>query len=361
MKRRSGVALAVLAIVALFGAGLFLHFREDLGGLGAAGPELVVLGFDDQFPGAHRPAYFRPFTSETNVRVRDITYDGDYEHLKEWLKDEAPDVVQVDGSVLLRGVREDLFLPIDYQIVGKDDLLPQAVHEFGVGTDVYAIALGWNRKKLPEGSSAPKSWADFWDVKKYPGGRSLIKSPRFALEIALMADGVPLADVYQDGKLDVDRAFRKLDELKPHVKEWWTVAREPVQLLSGGDLTMAAARGEWLSIPAHVENPTVELTWNQAVMGIDYWAVPRAARNPDQAMRFIDYANLSHRQATFATVLPLGPVNPRAFGHIESGVGRRLNTHPQNLSRQVFLDQVWWAEHDEELTKRFDRWVQGEK
>src|SRR5262249_10168466 len=154
---------------------------------------------------------FRPFTSETDVRVRETTYDGKYEHLQARLKGEgAPDVVQVDDRALSRGVREELFLPIDYVAVRKGDLLPQAAHEFGVGTDVHAIALGWNPSKLPEGSPAPKSWSDFWDVKKYPGGRSLPKSPRSTLEIALMADGVAPKDVYENGKLDVDRAFRKL-------------------------------------------------------------------------------------------------------------------------------------------------------
>ena len=92
-------------------------------------------------------------------------------------------------------------------------------------------------------------------------------------------------------------------------------------------------------------------------MGVDYWAVPRAARNPEGAMRFIAYANLSHRQATFATILPLGPVNPRAFGHMEPGVARRLNTHPDNLRQQVFLDAPWWAEHEEEVARRFARWL----
>src|SRR5262249_22768903 len=182
------------------------------------------LGLDDQFPGAQRTAYFRPFTSETNVRIRDTIYDGDYEQLKARVKDENPDGVPVVRSVLLLGGRGEPVLTIVYYLLGKDGLLPQAAHEFGVGTDVYAIALGWNAKKLPEGSSAPKSWSDFWDVKKYPGGRALKKSPRFTLEIALMADGVAAGDLYKDGKLDVGRAFRKLDEIKPHVKERWNDA-----------------------------------------------------------------------------------------------------------------------------------------
>src|SRR5262245_25507028 len=164
MKRTQGLVLAALAVVVVAGVGLFLYFR---GGLGLGGRELVVLGFAGDFPDAQRPAYFRPFTSETEVRIRETTYDGTYEDLEARLKGRAPDVVQVDAAALLRGGRDGLFLPIDYAVVKRGDLLPQAAHEFGVGTDAYSVALGWNRKKLPEGAAAPKSWADFWDVKKY--------------------------------------------------------------------------------------------------------------------------------------------------------------------------------------------------
>jgi putative spermidine/putrescine transport system substrate-binding protein len=360
MKRRRGLALVVLVLVAAVAVGLFLHFRGDinLGNVVGSGSELAVLGFGDEYPEAQRRAYIRPFTSETEIRIKEATYDGDYADLKGRLTgDSVPDVVQVDSSALMRGVKEDMFQPIGYGVVNKSELIPQAAHEFGVGTAVYSIALGWNPSKLPKGSLAPKSWSDFWDVKKYPGGRSLKKSPRFTLEIALMADGVSSKDLYKDGKLDVDRAFRKLDELKPHVKLWWTDAREPIRLLTAGEVVMAATRGERLSEAAHQEQPTVELTWNQGVMSLEFWAVPKAAHNPDQAMRFIAYANQSDRQATFATLLPLGPVNPKAFGHIEGGVARSLNSHPQNLSKQVFLDASWWAEHEEEIGKRFEKWL----
>jgi putative spermidine/putrescine transport system substrate-binding protein len=356
MNRRRGLVLAALAVVAAAGVGLFLHFYYGRGGPGS--PDLVVLGFGDGFPEAQRKAYFRPFASETSVRVRNATYDGDYAQLKARLSGEGPpDVVQVDASGLAKGVWEGLFLPIDYGVVGKSDLLPQAAHKFGVGTDVYSVALGWNPDQLSEETPAPTSWSDFWDMEKYPGGRSLKRSPRFTLEIALLADGVAPEDLYKDGKLDVDRAFRKLDQLKPHVKLWWTDARDPVRLLARGKVGMAAARGERLSEAAYQEDRAVRLTWSQAVAGVDYWAVPRTARNPVEAMRFIAYANLSHRQATFATILPLGPVNPRAFSHLEPGVARRLNAHPENLRQQVFLDPQWWAEHEEEVTRRFARWL----
>src|SRR5262245_14901898 len=116
MNRTRALLLVALAVVVAAGVGLFLYFR-------GAGRELVVLGFAGGFPDAQRPAYFRPFTSETEIRIRETTYEGDHEGLEARLKGKAaPDVVQVDAAALLRGVREELFLPIDYAVVKKGDL-----------------------------------------------------------------------------------------------------------------------------------------------------------------------------------------------------------------------------------------------
>ncbi|NJL18453.1 MAG: ATP-binding protein [Nitrospira sp.] len=51
-------------------------------------------------------------------------------------------------------------------------------------------------------------------MKSFPGQRSVRKHPIYALEMALIADGVPMDKLYP---IDVDRAFKKLEELKPHV------------------------------------------------------------------------------------------------------------------------------------------------
>src|SRR4029077_3758347 len=42
-------------------------------------------------------------------------------------------------------------------------------------------------------TSTPKTWADFWNVAKWPGKRGLWYGPQETLEVALMADGVPPA------------------------------------------------------------------------------------------------------------------------------------------------------------------------
>lgn len=51
----------------------------------------------------------------------------------------------------------------------------------------YGIA--WNKGK--QGSApVPKTCAQFWDTKSFPGKRSLRGRADFVLEIALVADGV---------------------------------------------------------------------------------------------------------------------------------------------------------------------------
>ena len=77
---------------------------------------------------------------------------------------------------------------------------------------------------------SPNSWADFWDVKKFPGPRALGAEVTFARNLPCS----PTASPYKLYPIDVERAFRKLAEIKPHVKVWWKHGDQPIQLLSQG-------------------------------------------------------------------------------------------------------------------------------
>ena len=78
---------------------------------------------------------------------------------------------------------------------------------------MWSTGLSYDANVLEE---APTSWADFWDTKKFPGKRALRRGPKYALEFALMADGVAPKDVYEvlGTPEGVDRALAKLDEIK---------------------------------------------------------------------------------------------------------------------------------------------------
>ncbi len=83
--------------------------------------------------------------------------------------------------------------------------------------DVVATCVAWNTKNVKP-AQVPHTWAELWDLKRFSGQRGMWKQPYQVMEIALMADGVPLDKLYP---LDVDRALKSLDRIKPEIF-WWT-------------------------------------------------------------------------------------------------------------------------------------------
>ena len=89
------------------------------------------------------------------------------------------------------------------------------VRDYGITSYSLGTNLVYRKDKFPNGG--PQSWADFWDVKKFPGSRCFYDRSFSCLAFALLADGVPADKLYP---MDVDRAFRKMSEIKPHIKVW---------------------------------------------------------------------------------------------------------------------------------------------
>lgn len=354
MKLGAVAFVLTLAITGLIGC------KEKTAEKAPAKQEITVLSFGGEFTDAQRFAYFSPFEKETGIKVTDTSYNGEYGKLKATVESgNVPwDVVDIDASALMRGIKENLYMPINYKIVDKAELLPDAINDYAVATDFYSVSLGYNTKSFPEGKPQPADWKDFWNVKKFPGARCLKKDPRFTLEIALLADGVPMQDLYgKDGGLDLDRAFKSLDKIKPYVKVWWTSGHQPIQLLSDGEVAMVAAFGARLWNAQHKDKKPVAMTWNQGIIDIEYFAVLKGAKKPDLSMKFINFASTAEHQAEFPKHLPLGPVNKKAFEKMGPALAKELNTYPDNLKKQAFLNAKWWAEHESEVIEKWNAWL----
>ena len=91
---------------------------------------------------------------------------------------------------------------------------------------VYSTTFGYRTDKV--GSSKPTTIADVFDLKKFPGKRSLEKKPINNLEWALIADGVAAEKVYEtlSTSAGVDRALATSDSPSLSIVET-TQRREP--------------------------------------------------------------------------------------------------------------------------------------
>ncbi len=174
-----------------------------------------------------------PFTKATTLAVQTREWDGTLELLRARKDPEAGvDLVLTRGDRLLTGCDEGVFEKLDWSAIGgKEHYLPAAVSDCGVGFITSSTVLAWDRAK----SAATPTWADFWDVAKIPGKRGLQRGPRTNLEIALLADNVPPGDIYRVLRTSegIERAFRKLDQIKPYAV-WWETDADAVRILGSG-------------------------------------------------------------------------------------------------------------------------------
>jgi putative spermidine/putrescine transport system substrate-binding protein len=264
------------------------------------------------------------------------------------------DMTSVNSMLWLRGVRDGLAEPIDWSVVDRKTLPANAVvaDGYGIAQDILGTALCYRSDKFPNG--APKSWADFWDVKKFPGNRSLCMSdsPR-NLIFALIADGVPIDKLYP---LDIDRAFKKLDQIKPHIKVWWREGNQSQQLLRDGEVDMMSiwnARGSELK----QQGVPVEVVWNGAVRSTSTWCVLKGAPNRKLAWELIAFASRPKPQAEFNTRLFYGPIHPDAYKYIPKDIAVQLPTYKDNMAVSVKEDDQWESQRISKIEERFTQWL----
>lgn len=320
--------------------------------------ELFIDGSGGVVQAAYEEVFFRPFEKETGVK---ITYTATPVGVRvpkveqmvkignvEW------DIIEADREWVYIGGKKGIFEPLDYTTISTKDLDSSGIERHGISKGFYSIVIGYNSKTYPSGKPHPASWKDFWDVNKYPGPRSLRNNPRDNLEFALLADGVPMDKLYP---LDVERAFRSLDKIKPHITVWWESGAQPVQLLANGEVVMASAWNGRLYNVAKDGAP-VGLEWNQGSINFTSWCVPNGAKNKKNAMNFLDFFNRDpKRQARYCEIVTYPGLNKKMYEYLDPKMLPHINMTPENAKKQFVYNVMWWVENMEKVTERWNTWM----
>ncbi|MBR0641318.1 ABC transporter substrate-binding protein [Plastoroseomonas hellenica] len=320
--------------------------------------DLTVVGWGGSSQAAQRQVYYQPFTASTGLAVLEDSWSGGLGILRARVRAGSPtwDVVQVEADELQIGCDEGLYERIDWAALGgRDAFMREAVSDCGVGSVVWSVGLAYDAARLRE---APSSWADFWNLQRFPGQRTLRRGPKYTLEIALMSDGVPASEVYRvlRSPTGVDRAFRRLDQIRSSIV-WWTAGAQPGQLLASGEVAMAAAYTSRMFAARRDDNRDLRVVWTGSIYAVDYWAILRGSPNRDSAMRFIQFATRAENQSRFPGLAFQGATNLQAARQADGAVAASLPTQPDNLRVSVPLDVEFWVDNIEELTQRFNAWA----
>lgn len=324
----------------------------------AAAKDLTVISFGGANKEAQVKAYYEPYKKATGAGLVTADYNGEQAKIKAMVQAKSVDwdVVEVETPELIRGCEEGIYEKLDWSKIGnKADFLPAAVSDCGIGFFVWSTVFAYNADKL---KSAPTSWKDFWDVNKFPGKRGLRKGAKYTLEFALIADGVKPTEVYKvlATKAGVDRAFKKLDALKPSI-QWWEAGAQPPQFLASGDVVMSSVYNGRIANAQKEGNKNLKIVWPGSIYDVDSWAIVKGSPNKAAAEKFIAFTLKAENQKVYSQNIAYGPTNAKTIKLLDKTVAAELPTAPANLKDAVPLNVQFWVDNGEELEQRFNAWA----
>jgi len=304
-----------------------------------------------------KQVFVQPFVEATKIPAQVTGWSGGMDALRNQVKaaDNTWDLVMVGSDELASGCSEGLFEKLDWSAIGgKDHYLPQAVSDCGVGAGVASLVLAWDRDKFP----ATPTWSDFWDVAKYPGKRGLRRGVRGNLEIALIADGVSPGDVYKvlATSEGLDRAFRKLDQLKPYVV-WWQDDTDAARILASGDVLMSSASPPAIASINRTAHRNFGIQWQASLYQVQSWAILKGSPNIRAATQFLYFAGTPAIEARLVGLFGDGGLAKGATDGLPPELMQIAPTAPANLGAAVRVDNGFWHDNLAKLRQRFETWL----
>ncbi|WP_271672870.1 ABC transporter substrate-binding protein [Bradyrhizobium sp. CCBAU 51627] len=336
---QSTAALLSLPLVADAAAALA---REKLAGSG----EVVVYSYGGSFTDRVRRHVYEPFTKATGIKVADVVADFAEPQVKamhhagrvDW------DVAIIYSKAYPELTQAGMFEPIDYSLWDDEALegVPQSARlKDAVVAFQNATLLVYDERAFAK--SSPKNWADFWNVKEFPGPRGLNGSGRAGLGpmlFALMADGVAHKDLWPLSDEKIDQALKKLDEIKPHITKWWTAGGEPIQLLINREIALTSAY-DGRAFAAIQQGAPMRMMWDGAITVENYWTVLKGGPNSANAQKFISFVNRAEMAAAFTQETGFPGPNKNQLKYLPADLVPLININPENAAKAIPYDVPW--------------------
>lgn len=264
-----------------------------------AAEPLVIGTWGGPYEVAQDAALFQPFTESTGIEIQKTRYIGGLEVFNDVAQPDVLDMLEEDAIVacergLLSKLPDDFLDDMLSSSSDKDDFFDGAITECAIAHLTFSTIIAYDERAFPD--EKPNRIRDFFDIEKFPGKRAIKQDPAALFEWALMAEGVPISQIYD--LLSTERGMRlalnRLENLREHLV-WWTTPEESVALLEDQTVVMSSGyNGRFFD--ARTRDVPLNLIWDGQIIDRSVWAAPakRAAAlsNVFEFMRFVTQAGV---------------------------------------------------------------------
>jgi putative spermidine/putrescine transport system substrate-binding protein len=329
-----------MAIGSIAAAGLMLSATTSF-----ADGELRIVSWGGAYQKGQSLGIFQPAAKAMGITVKEDTYGG-ISDVKLMVKSGADkfDIFSSGAGGCASGAAEGVLEKLDYSVIDVSNHLPGMYSDYCAGADIFSVVAAWNTETY--GENGPRSWADFYDLEKFPGSRAMRNKVDGQLEGALLADGVPMADIYTvlDSEEGIQRALDKIRTIKPSIAVWWSSGAQHAQLMKDGEVDMTTGWNGRFDV-AKEDGAKVSYDWRTGIMDWEGYGIPKGAKNKDLAMDYIAEMMKPEYMAEFAKYITYGPTNGQVYelGLMEDARARQMPSHPDNAQHQLTLNQEWYA------------------
>ncbi len=336
MKRRTfvGAAAASLPAVSILGAGSARAQVKEIRMIEAGGKsgESVEVG------------YIEPFTKKTGIKVIRESPNplGKLRALVESGQTSTV-LMELGSGGMLQARNLKLIEPIDWAAVAPQPMFPEAKHEYGFGYQYFSTIMAWRA-----GAKAPKTWADFFNTKDFPGKRCLPDYPNYAISFALLATGITPDKLFP---LDVDTAFKKLNEIKKDIAVWWKAGAQAPQLMKDNEVQYAIC---WSG--RVVGDPAFGVNFAGGMADLSYFTIVKNSKAEDRAAAYklMHEMSIAANQAKAATVVSYTGPSPELDALLPKDKLAEYPTSKQNKDVQWVENAEWWAANGEAVNKKWE-------
>ena len=341
------VLLVLLVVGALIGSACGGDNGAGSGDSGESG-EITLMAYSGVFKDNYMKAVVEPFMQAyPDIKVNYLEGQNSAQmlaQLRSQKNDPQVDVVIMDVSIAKAGNDEDLFEPLDPDIVTNlADLYDQAKtpDNYGPAVTFDHLVLIYNTDLV---DPAPTSWSELWN-QEYQDKIIVPAPPDIqGLALTIITNDMEGAD-YTD---TIDPAIAKLKELAPLVQTY-DPQPDSYTLVTSGQAALAVGWNARAQLYADQSDGKLGVVLPQegSIFQTNTINLVKGSKNNRAAQIFINYALSPEAQASFTETMFYAPVNAKT----EVSEEALQRTAAAQVDQMIPVDWVY-------LTQIRDEWLE---